>query len=133
MTEARNRSDGAALAERHGLVNTTARPTLGNYIDRLWQQRYFLLAYSSARSTSRYSTSRLGQLWQVLTPILNAFIYFFLFGVLLQTSRGVNNFVAFLVTGVFAFTFTQRSLINGAKSINGNLPLIRAPAHTRAP
>lgn len=124
--------DAAALAERYGLYNTTARPALRTYIDSLWQRRYFLWTYASARGASRYSASRLGQLWQVLTPLLNVAIYFFLFGVLLQTSRGVDNFLGFLVVGVFVFTFTQRALTNGAKAINGNLGIIRALHFPRA-
>ncbi|MGH3950430.1 MAG: ABC transporter permease [Pseudonocardiaceae bacterium] len=132
MTSTPDELDVAALAERHGLVRTTARPTLPAYVKQLWERRHFILAYAAARTTSTYAQSRIGQLWQVLTPLFNAAVYFFLFGVLLNTSRGVENFVAFLVTGVFIFTFTQRSLNNGAKSISGNLQLVRALHFPRA-
>jgi teichoic acid transport system permease protein len=124
--------DPAELAARYGLTETTARPSLSRYITQLWERRHFILAYASARTTSTYAASRLGQAWQVVTPLLNAGVYFLLFGVLLGTSRGVENFVAFLVTGVFVFTFTQRSLNNGAKSLSGNLSLIRALHFPRA-
>src|SRR5699024_8695291 len=103
-------TDLATLAEQHGLTKTTARPSLPDYIRQLWGRRHFMRAYAAARSQATYSSSRLGQVWQVITPLLNAGIYFFLFGVLLGTDRGVDNFLAFLVTGVFAFTFTQRSI-----------------------
>lgn len=132
MTTGHSRLDAASFAAQHGLANTTARPSLSSYLSTLWQRRHFLFAYASARSSSRYADSKLGQLWQLFTPLLNAFIYFTLFGVLLQTSRGVDNFVAFLLIGVFAITFTQRSLINGAKSVNGNISLIRALHFPRA-
>lgn len=125
-------TDLAALAAQYGLTKTTSRPSLNGYIKQLWERRYFIRAYAAARSRATYSASRLGQTWQVITPLLNAAIYFFLFGVLLNTSRGVENFVAFLVTGVFVFTFTQRSLNNGAKSISGNLSLVRALHFPRA-
>lgn len=125
-------TDLAALAAQYGLANTTSRPSLTGYIKQLWERRYFIRAYASARSTSKYSASKLGQVWQIITPLLNAGIYFFLFGVLLNTSRGVENFIAFLVTGVFVFTFTQRSLNNGAKSLSGNLSLVRALHFPRA-
>lgn len=125
-------TDLAALAAQYGLAKTTSRPSLTGYVRQLWERRYFIRAYASARSSSKYSASKLGQVWQIITPLLNAGIYFFLFGVLLGTSRGVENFVAFLVTGVFVFTFTQRSLNNGAKSISGNLSLVRALHFPRA-
>lgn len=125
-------TDLAVLAAQYGLTKTTSRPKLSAYVIQLWDRRHFIRAYAAARSKSTYSASRLGQAWQVITPLLNAAIYFFLFGVLLGTSRGVTNFVAFLVTGVFVFTFTQRSLNNGAKSLSGNLSLIRALHFPRA-
>ncbi|MQA61479.1 MAG: ABC transporter permease [Actinophytocola sp.] len=131
-TQDREGPDPAELAARFGLTRTTARPTLLAYLKQLWARRHFILSYASARSTSQYSGSRLGQIWQVITPLLNAGVYFILFGVLLGTSRGVDNFTAFLVTGVFVFTFTQRSLNNGAKSISGNLQLVRALHFPRA-
>ncbi|WP_258573675.1 ABC transporter permease [Actinomadura parmotrematis] len=79
-----------------------------------------------------YTSSRLGQVWQVLTPLLNVGVYYLIFGVLLNTKRGVTDFMPFLVTGVFIFTFTQRSLQAGAKSVSANLSLIRALHFPRA-
>jgi teichoic acid transport system permease protein len=81
-----------------------------------------------------YTESRLGQVWQVLTPLLNAAVYYLIFGLLLNTSRGLphNTFIPFLVCGVFVFTFTQRSVNSGAKSVGDNLSLIRALHFPRA-
>lgn len=127
-----NHEDAVQLAEKYGLMQTTARPTLPAYVKQLWQRRQFIVSYASARSTATYSASRLGQLWQVLTPLLNAGVYYLFFGIMLGTRAGIDNFTAFLVTGVFVFHFTQRSLNNGAKSISGNLSLIRALHFPRA-
>jgi teichoic acid transport system permease protein len=132
VTSGPDSSDPVALAARYGLTRTTARPSLPAYFKQLWERRHFIRAYAAARTTSTYSGSRLGQLWQVVTPLLNAGVYFVLFGVLLQLSRGVENYPAFLVTGVFVFTFTMRSMNNGAKSISGNLSLVRALHFPRA-
>jgi teichoic acid transport system permease protein len=120
------------LAARYGLTPSTARPSLPEYIRQLWGRRHFIVAFATARNIAMYTSSRLGQVWQVLTPLLNAAVYFLLFGLLLKTNRGVENYTAFLVTGVFVFTFTQRSVQNGAKSISGNLALIRALHFPRA-
>jgi teichoic acid transport system permease protein len=130
-----NGQGGESLAEfaaRYGLTQSAARPTLRRYIRDLWQRRTFIWNFASAKTASTYSSSRLGQLWQVLTPLLNAGVYFLIFGVLLNTDRGISNFTAYLITGVFVFTFTQRSLTAGAKSIGNNLSLIRALHFPRA-
>jgi teichoic acid transport system permease protein len=123
---------GGALAERYQLASISARPGLGQYLRQVWARRHFLVAFSNARMVSLYSRTRLGQLWQLLTPLLNAGVYLLLFGVLLNTSRGVDNFVAFLVIGVFIFSFSQRSVRHGADSVSSNLGLIRALHFPRA-
>jgi teichoic acid transport system permease protein len=122
----------AELAQRYALMSSAARPGLGQYLRQVWARRHFLVAFSNARVVSTYSRTRLGQLWQLLTPLLNAAVYLLLFGVLLDTSRGVDNFVAFLVIGVFIFHFTQRSVRHGADSVSRNLGLIRALHFPRA-
>nr|WP_119727159.1 ABC transporter permease [Thermomonospora amylolytica] len=122
----------AEFAARHGLTQSAARPPLRSYVRQLWQRRTFIWNFASAKSMSMYTSSRLGQVWQVLTPLLNAGVYFLIFGVLLGTNKGVTNYTAFLITGVFVFTFTQRSLTAGAKSIGNHLSLIRALHFPRA-
>jgi teichoic acid transport system permease protein len=132
LTGARRAPHGAELAAQYGLSKSTARPSLRRYVARLWQRRHFILSYATAQSTSQYSTSQLGQIWQLLTPLLSVAVYFFIFGLLLQTNRGVTNFLGFLVIGVFTFTYTRDTLSHGARSINGNLGIIRALSFPRA-
>jgi teichoic acid transport system permease protein len=120
------------LAAEHGLRPSARRPPLRAYIRQIWQRRHFILTFATARNVAMYTDARLGQLWQVLTPLLNAAVYFLIFGVLLGTSRGVPNFLAFLVTGVFIFTFTQRSFLIASRVVNDHLSLIRALRFPRA-
>src|SRR5918992_4051926 len=132
---AMNASGGESLADfamQHGLTRSAARPPLRKYLAEVWQRRTFIWQFASSKSMSMYTSSRLGQLWQVLTPLLNAGVYYLIFGVLLGTDRGITNFPAFLITGVFVFPFTQRSLTAGAKSVGNNLSLIRALHFPRA-
>ncbi|MFE9172550.1 ABC transporter permease [Streptomyces kebangsaanensis] len=124
--------DLAALAARHGLSVSGARPSLPEYVRRLWARRHFISAFATAKLTSQYSEAKLGQVWQVATPLLNAAVYYFIFGVLLGTSRGVADYVPFLVTGVFVWTFTQNSIMSGTRAISGNLGLVRALHFPRA-
>jgi teichoic acid transport system permease protein len=53
-------------------------------------------------------------------------VYYLIFGVILGTSRGVPNFTAFLITGIFVFNFTQRAFITTSRVMPDSLPLIRA-------
>ncbi|MFG2885406.1 ABC transporter permease [Streptomyces sp. NPDC048297] len=124
--------DLAALAARHGLSVSGARPTLREYIRQLWARRHFITAFATAKLTAQYSQAKLGQVWQVMTPLLNAAVYYFIFGVLLGTSHGVPDYIPFLVTGVFIWTFTQSSIMAGTRAISGNLGLVRALHFPRA-
>ncbi|QIJ63047.1 ABC transporter permease [Streptomyces sp. JB150] len=125
-------ADLAALAARHGLTVSGARPSLPQYIRQLWARRHFIAAFATAKLTAQYSQAKLGQVWQVMTPLLNAAVYYLIFGVLLQTRNGVPDYVPFLVTGVFIWTFTQSSILAGTRAISGNLGLVRALHFPRA-
>ncbi|AYN38414.1 ABC transporter permease [Streptomyces dangxiongensis] len=122
------------LAARYGLTVSGARPSLVEYVRQLWGRRHFILAFSQAKLTAQYSQAKLGQLWQVATPLLNAAVYFFIFGLILHASRGMSRdvYIPFLVTGVFVFTFTQSSVMSGVRAISGNLGLVRALHFPRA-
>ncbi|WP_214417089.1 ABC transporter permease [Sphaerisporangium fuscum] len=122
----------AALAERHGLRRAIARPSLPVYLRQLWDRRHFVVTYATSRNVSKYTDSALGQLWQVLTPLLNAAVYFLMFGVIMGQKKDLTNYTAFLITGVFVYSYTQRSVTGGAKSVSGNLSLIRALHFPRA-
>ncbi|MER6998451.1 ABC transporter permease [Streptomyces sp. NPDC000410] len=120
------------LAARHGLTVSGARPSLRAYVGRLWSRRHFITAFATARLTAQYSQARLGQVWQLMTPLLNAAVYYFIFGVLLRTRHQVPDFVPFLVTGVFIWTFTSNSILAGTRAISGNIGLVRALHFPRA-
>ncbi|MGW3682832.1 ABC transporter permease [Streptomyces prasinus] len=124
----------AELAAKYGLTVSGARPSIVEYVRQLWGRRHFILTFSRAKLTAQYSQAKLGQLWQVATPLLNAAVYFFVFGLLLGARRGIPSdvYVPFLVTGVFVFTFTQSSVLAGVRAISGNLGLVRALHFPRA-
>ncbi|MER7459750.1 ABC transporter permease [Micromonospora sp. NPDC126480] len=122
----------AQLAARYGLTVAGARPTLGAYLRRLWAYRHFMRAYANAKVTASFGQARLGQLWQVLTPLTNAAVYYLIFGVILNTSRGIPNFIAYLCVGLFVFVFTSSVATAGTSAIVGNLGLIRALHFPRA-
>jgi teichoic acid transport system permease protein len=124
--------DLAALAAEYGLRPASARPRLIPYLRLTWKRRHFILAYATARNVSMYTEAKLGQLWQVLTPLLNSCVYYLIFGIIFQANRGISHYIAYLVTGVFFFSFTERSIVVGSTVMRANIALIRALYFPRA-
>jgi teichoic acid transport system permease protein len=127
--------DGLSLADyavEHGLRPSAQRPPIPAYLRQLWRRANFIVAFATARNVAMYTEAKLGQLWQVLTPLLNAGVYFLIFGLLLHINRGVPNYLGFLVTGVFVFNFTQRAFISTSTVMTDSLELIRALHFPRA-
>ncbi|MFI5979318.1 ABC transporter permease [Streptomyces sp. NPDC051555] len=124
----------AELAKKYGLSVSGARPGLGEYVRQLWGRRHFIMAFSQAKLMAQYSQAKLGQIWQVATPLLNAGVYLLIFGVILGASKGMTlkEYIPFLVIGIFVFTFTQSSVMAGVRAISGNLGLVRALHFPRA-
>lgn len=127
--------DGLSLADyaiEHGLRPSAARPSILAYLRQLWRRASFIVAFATARNVAMYTEAKLGQLWQVLTPLLNAGVYFLIFGLLLKINRGVPNYFGFVVAGVFIFNFTQRAVITTSTVMTDSLELIRALHFPRA-
>ena len=122
----------AELAERFGMSRAGARPPLPVYLRDLWGRRHFIASYTRATNAATYSSSFLGQIWQVLTPLLNAAVYFFVFGYLLATKRNIHNFIGYLTIGIFIFSYMQNAIIHGSRSVTNNINIIRALHFPRA-
>ncbi|WP_175548807.1 ABC transporter permease [Mangrovactinospora gilvigrisea] len=120
------------LADKYALAVSGRRPGLVTYVKQLWRRRQFIVSFATAKLTAQYTTAKMGQLWQVLTPLLNILVYYFVFGVLLGTKRNIPDFIQYLSIGVFIFTFTQQAVLQGTRSISSNLGLIRALHFPRA-
>jgi teichoic acid transport system permease protein len=73
---------------------------------------------------ARNASTSLGVLWWVLDPILLGMVYFLVFGVVLQTSRGDPSFIGYLLSGMFAFYYTRSALQGGATSVIQNTKLL---------
>jgi len=124
--------EAARLAARHGLRTLSERPPLGLYLADIWRRRSFVWTLSSAESYAKNEDNRLGQLWAILNPALLIASYYAIFGLLLGTRGGIDNFVGFLGIGVVLFTFTSSVVTRGAKAITGKLSLVRALHFPRA-
>ena len=75
---------------------------------------------------SRHQNTVLGNVWNLLNPLLTAAVYYLIFGVILNASRGIDNYILWLVIGLFAFRLTQASIMQGATSVTARQGLVRS-------
>ncbi|MCC9174276.1 ABC transporter permease [Arthrobacter sp. zg-Y179] len=109
-----------------------AKPPLLDYLVSLWNYRHFMLYDARARVQTGNSRDRLGSAWLLLDPLLNGLGYFAIFGLLLDSGRGVENFIGYLIIGIFLFQMSSRSIVNGARVIRSNQNVIQAFNFPRA-
>lgn len=126
MTMARAERPRVESVSLDGLRPVGRRPSLATYLSKLWDRRHFIVADSQARVSSSTRQLVLGNLWLVLKPVLDGTVYLLIFGILLQTNRGIENFIGYLLIGVFMFSFTARCLNSGASSVAAGRNLIRS-------
>lgn len=117
-------------AARNGLARVGARPPLQHYLLEVWHRRQFIVSLARFRIESENQRNSLGMAWVVLKPLINATVYGVIFGILMKGSRP-ENFVAFLIIGVFLFEFFASSFTSGAKSITSNNALVQSLSFPR--
>jgi teichoic acid transport system permease protein len=120
------------LAAQSGLIQLGGKPPLRHYLQTIWNRREFAIAIASGDLRAQHMDTALGNLWHVLNPLMLVAVYYLMFGVILDVSRGVDNFIAFLVVGIFVYHYSQKSVLAGAKSVANNEGLIRALQFPRA-
>ncbi|MFD0257792.1 ABC transporter permease [Kitasatospora indigofera] len=120
------------LADKYGLAVSGRRPSLVQYVRQLWARRHFIWAFATARLVAQYTDAKLGQIWQVVTPLLNCAVFYLVFGVILSNKDDFPYYIAWLCIGVFVFQFTQSAVQAGTRAISDNLGLIRALHFPRA-
>ena len=108
------------------------RPSLPAYTRRLWQRRHFIWADARAKALGTQRGTFLGNAWLVAKPMLDASVFFVVFGLLLQTSRGIENFIGYLIVGVTLFPPLQRAVTGGGQVIVSGKNLIRGFSFPRA-
>lgn len=100
--------------------------SLVEYVRHSWRRRHFALAMPADKFRSRNQNTVLGNLWNLLNPLLTAGVYFLIFGVILNASRGVDNYIFWLVIGLFAYRLTSSTVLQGSVSITSRQGLVRS-------
>ena len=108
------------------LVDITAVPSAASYLREAWRRREFAIVVPAHDLRAQNMDTALGQLWHLVNPAMLVGVYFLIFGVLLDTSRGMDNFLGFLLIGVMLFHLIQRVAQDAAVCITRNLGLIRS-------
>lgn len=125
-------SGGRVSFDASRLHPVGARPPLLEYLVNLWGARHFVLYDARVRLSVSQDHTVLGKVWLVLNPILFGFTFYLIFGLLLQTNRGIDNFTGFIIIGFMMFFYTTRSFNTAAKSIANGQNLIRGFSFPRA-
>lgn len=108
------------------LIDLTSRPSTLAYLREAWRRREFAIVVPAQDLRAQNMDTTLGQLWHLVNPALLVGVYFLVFGVIIDTRRGVDNFLGFLIIGVVLFHLTQRVTLEASGSITQNLGLIRS-------
>lgn len=116
----------AVEAEAMGLVRMGERPNLLRYIRELLERREFIMLIPRSEMRSRSMNTVFGSVWHLLNPLMLAGVYYLIFETILGTGSrgGIDNYAAFLVIGIMVFTFTQKTLVTGARTVVNDVKLL---------
>lgn len=110
---------------------TTKLPA-GQYLAAMWARRDFAVALPIEEVRSAHQNTLLGNVWHLANPMLSVAVYYLVFGVMLDVSSGTDNYILWLMVGVFTFGLTNRCVLGGATSISNNQGLMRSVRFPRA-
>lgn len=116
-----------------GLTPVGVRPGLGEYVAQVWGRRHFIWMDARHRVATQNSRNKLGSLWLLLKPLLDALMYFVIFALVLKVQRaGIENYPGFIIIGVLMFRSTMSSFGQGSAVLRSNQSMIRAFSFPRA-
>ncbi len=114
------------------LYDVTAEVPTGKYLAQMWGRRDFAVAMPFEEIRLSHQNTLLGNIWHLGNPLLTVAVYYLIFGVVLQVTRGVENYILWLTVGVFAFGLTTRTVLGGATAISSNRGLMKSIRFPRA-
>ena len=113
------------LVPDEGLTASNKRKSLAAYISETWHYRNFIYEHAKFKASADNDDMFLGRLWNLLEPLLRIAMYGLMFGLVLRTSRGVDNFVGFLVIGLTYFSMMSRGLGSGSGLVQRSKAMMR--------
>lgn len=125
VTIAAAQGDGSAAAYA-GLSVVGRRPPLRDYLSEAWRRRSFGLTLAGNKLIASLLPNRLGVLWIVIKPLSLAVIYGSIFHFVIAGPARPDDFVLFLIVGVFVFEFFTGCFGAGAKAVTANSKLVQS-------
>lgn len=96
--------------------HSRALPDLHRYIEALWQRRTFMVALARSDLRAMRSRTALGNIWNVLDPLFQAGVYYFLYTVL-RSGQAQVQFLPVLIAGMFLFQLSLAAFSDGGTSV----------------
>ena len=109
-----------------------AHVSASDYLTQMWERRSFASAMPLEEIRTSHQDTLLGNVWHLVNPMLSVAVFYLVFAILLQADRGIDNYVLWMMVGVFAFGLTNRSVLAGATAVTSNAGLMRSMRFPRA-
>ena len=91
----------------------------------VFKHRYLLKLLLKKGISTRYYGSALGWVWSYIRPLAQFVMYYVVFGLVLQTNKGIPLFPVYLVSGIVAINLFSEALRNTTSSIVDNKALVK--------
>jgi len=105
---------------------------LVEYLHNMWALRHFVVRMARSRVESTNVETSLGKLWLVGEPLLFIGVYGTIFGVILEATRGIDNFIGFLAVGQILYRHNSQGIQQAAVSMATFEPQLQTMAVPRA-
>ncbi|MFW0108878.1 ABC transporter permease [Rothia sp. P6271] len=96
------------------------------YLRQTWERRAYMWKDSRAKVRMQNRQHRLGSWWLVIKPVFDVIFFWVLFGLILNTSRGMHNYNAYIIIGVLMFQYFSRALVTSSTVMSQNRSMMRA-------
>jgi len=124
--------NNTVFVQDESLHPVSERPALFVYLRQLWGRRQFIWEESRGKTSTSHRDMLLGRAWNVLNPLLDAAMYGVIFGFMLNTSKGIENFIGYLVLGLIFFGFMSKGMSGAGGLIQANKSFIGSFSFPRA-
>ena len=102
-----------------------ATPGASKGLIDVFRHRYLLKLLLKKGISTRYYGSALGWVWSYIRPFAQFVMYYVVFGIVLQTNKGIPLFPVYLVSGIVAINLFSEGLRNTTSSIVDNKALVK--------
>ncbi|MGP5161788.1 ABC transporter permease [Corynebacterium casei] len=120
------------IVEHSRLHPLGMRKPIPGYLSDLWARRDFIFTEGRNKAFATGRDTYLGKAWIILEPLFQVSVYLLVFGLIIKTSRGIDNFIGFLILGVIFFGFVSKGISNGSLLIQRSSNLIGSFTFPRA-